>query len=1070
MKKSFAKLARRSGSAVLAVATIVGMAAPATNLIAATTDNTVAAAKAQKVKSIKKSGSSYTVTVGKKQTLKATVTFSKKVNKAQAKKSVKVTSSASAKVKVASVAYKASAKKSKKWTVTATVKAVKAGSANITLKANKGAKAAKKGVNWKVTAKEAEEPTDDPTEETVAVSSVSLSTTTPKVGDTITAVTTPENATNVASYKWETSASTDEATASWAEITGETGSSLKVTAAMVEKFIRVTITDSEGETYTAVTTSPVANDATSDVSIIDVMGLQSDGTAVVGDRLRISYGATFGTPTAATWYKDGAVLTTASVGDGVANMINLDITPARGAGTYKATVVADGKTYTTNEIIVTNKEEQAVIKEFTIEDDYTDGSDIDYRTTDARAVVTVTLSKNYVGNIQLWKKSDSKYSAAIDNLVTDDTAVAAWVTSASQRNGAQADGSSILTSDQATNYTVENCRNGYGLGHINADGTVTYKFVANAGLTRGTEYVVTFDQSSITTDTPGTGTANVFATAVAAPYVIAPAKIAITKISNGNAPEITFQDAEGKTLQWLGKPARTAVAGTTLARGASNTLAATAFDTAAVYANTVKANDPTAATVTALSPGIGTGNTLVSGVWTGGAYAGSTAYWFAKVTAPAGIYGKDAITLTSEAVPVAQDAASQMNLVQDKDTATSAVVSFSNLRCDGTVYIIRGKAYGTNGATDYISTAENIYAGYNAVEGEMVSGSAQVSAGTASVTVPNAIGKYTGITGTGTEGSGDNYIALFVPADEANYGRIYTDNYSATAAGVTGFNENSKVIGTADGGQNDDSCGVQITQAPTSLKYDANGTDVISNDGADTLTITTSKIIAYDQFGDKVTTVGPVPATAATVTSTVATDKDIASAERAIGTYQVNVGSATTGATTINLQMAATGTNSGADDGDGYTLTVLGSTITIMNKSGAGLDKTDAAGWEIKFGSNTLTASSVDTAAAAGIATLNKTNIAANALDYNTTKTTDDAIADIKAGVLAKINAVSGLSTVTAGDLTFSAWTYDGATIATGDGAALGTAAKELTYTVTINFGGTTKTITGCSTTAKDND
>ena len=146
MKKSFAKLARRSGSAVLAVATIVGMAAPATNLIAATTDNTVAAAKAQKVKSIKKSGSSYTVTVGKKQTLKATVTFSKKVNKAQAKKSVKVTSSASAKVKVASVAYKASAKKSKKWTVTATVKAVKAGSAKITLKANKGAKAAKKGV------------------------------------------------------------------------------------------------------------------------------------------------------------------------------------------------------------------------------------------------------------------------------------------------------------------------------------------------------------------------------------------------------------------------------------------------------------------------------------------------------------------------------------------------------------------------------------------------------------------------------------------------------------------------------------------------------------------------------------------------------------------------------------------------------------------------------------------------------------------------------------------------------------------------------------------------------------
>ncbi len=198
-----------------------------------------------------------------------------------------------------------------------------------------------------------------------------------KVGDTINAITDPVKATNVDSYAWEAATATDEATADWAPIAGATTDSFKVTASEMGKFIKVIVTDTEGATFEAATTVPVTEDASSDVSIIDVMGLQEDGTAIVGDRLRVSYGSSFGTPTAVSWYRNGSVVDTASVGDGVANMINFDITPALGAGTYKATVVADGKTYETNEIIVTTKESQAKITAFSIEDDYTDGCDID---------------------------------------------------------------------------------------------------------------------------------------------------------------------------------------------------------------------------------------------------------------------------------------------------------------------------------------------------------------------------------------------------------------------------------------------------------------------------------------------------------------------------------------------------------------------------------------------------------------------------------------------------------------------------------------------------------------------
>jgi hypothetical protein len=224
---------------------------------------TTYAASAAKVKSVAKSGttaSAYTVKVGKTKTLKAKITFKKKVNKATAKKSIKITTSKKANVSISSKTFSASKTKSKTWTVSVKVKAVKKGSSKIAIKASKGAKAAKTGITWAITAKAVTptpepEPEPEPTPEVVEVTGVTLSTTTPKVGDTITANVEPSNATNVATYAWFYGDTADNAVNA---IAGETSSSLTLTSDLLSKFIKVVVTDVDGKEFTATTTAAVA--------------------------------------------------------------------------------------------------------------------------------------------------------------------------------------------------------------------------------------------------------------------------------------------------------------------------------------------------------------------------------------------------------------------------------------------------------------------------------------------------------------------------------------------------------------------------------------------------------------------------------------------------------------------------------------------------------------------------------------------------------------------------------------------------------------------------------------------
>ena len=505
---------------------------------------------------------------------------------------------------------------------------------------------------------------------------------------------------------------------------------------MVDKFLMVVATDDEGNTDEAVTSAPVKADASSDVSIVDEMGLQSDGTGIIGDTLRLSYGVTFGTPTAITWYKNGAAIVTWGSGNGNLNNdggIKLNVDASRGTGTYQATVVADGLTYTTNELIITNKEEEAEILAFTLEDDYTDGTAITYDTADKTAVATITLKKNYDGKLAIYKATDNKYKGVIDSVYTQTTAATKAAktyvaTAAGGENTGIIGNGTVLTTDQATNYQVENLVTpDASVGHINADGTVTYKFVVDDGiLTRGQQYVAVFDQASLTGDTPGTGVANVFETPATAPYVTAPAQIAVTKVSAGNYPEISFQDEDGATLAWFGE--------------ASKQLSTSGIDKGEIYYAKSKLNDPKKGTKQGVN--IAVANNIEKGVWKSDVKAAAVvdAYWFAEVTTKKGIFGENAATLTSEAVPVAQKAASTINLVESATTATTGTVKFTNLRASGTVFVVRGLKYRSEENKrinawdeDYSLTPAAIFKAYEAGIADAIVGKADVEAGAASV-------------------------------------------------------------------------------------------------------------------------------------------------------------------------------------------------------------------------------------------------------------------------------------------------------------------------------------------------
>ncbi|MBE5901591.1 MAG: hypothetical protein E7280_06765 [Lachnospiraceae bacterium] len=150
----------------------------------------------------------------------------------------------------------------------------------------------------------------------VAVTGVALSTTTPKVGDTITATVAPADATNV-TYAWYMG---DSATQVETAIEGATSASLTVTEAMVGKFIKVVVGGEEGSSASAVTTAGVEAAATEKIAIVSAKQIGAAKIEVTFNKAfdKAAYNVTLAKGTAKQDVTVGETTTVATIETGVA--------------------------------------------------------------------------------------------------------------------------------------------------------------------------------------------------------------------------------------------------------------------------------------------------------------------------------------------------------------------------------------------------------------------------------------------------------------------------------------------------------------------------------------------------------------------------------------------------------------------------------------------------------------------------------------------------------------------------------------------------------------------------------
>ena len=669
---------------------------------------------------------------------------------------------------------------------------------------------------------------------------------------------------------------------------------------MVGQKISVTVTDEEGNEATSDETALVSSDLSLEVALVDESGLQADGTALVGDTLGITYGAEFGTVSAITWYVNGAVKQVSSV-DGTG--VRLQQTTDRGyIGEVYAIVENTNKDRAkTNTITVTDVEQPIEVSDVAIINDY-DTPTISYAAADADAVMTVTMSKAVDGDLYIYKESTTKYGNG-NNFAKI----------------AAADFADTYTVDKASQLTAKNAvaYAGYynGINFRNADGSTTYMLkVGDNNMTnkfspvRGTTYKAVFDQEAISTDNIGATTrADVTVSdPFAAPYVIAPESIALTSHSAGSVPQITLYDAAGEVLTWLANPADDEVE----AYGISNVT--TYGETGSTKAKAKKTAQGITDGDSGIEKGVITGDTVLN--------AGSSYFW-ATVTTEKGIFGAKAVTLESDIVEGTESPYATMNIVDDSTNPHDAVVTFTKLKTPGTVYVIQGG----NGVAD------TAVASFDADDVATYVGKARVEKGDTKVVISDAIESF-----ADSSAANRYYTALFVPENTEDYAKAYPTTYDNTKQSVKDAEKSNNLV---------------VAQIPTSIAFDEEGaadTAEITGQGLDkeadiSDVISGGKIKAYDQFGDLMQSA----AAAKTATVTVK-NNTLATTEDANAQYEIEAD----GSVTVNLYR-----DQPVDPGDGFDVTILGSKVSITNKSGEIINKTAATtGWEVKLGSDTVVA------------------------------------------------------------------------------------------------------------------
>jgi hypothetical protein len=528
----------------------------------------------------------------------------------------------------------------------------------------------------------------------------------------------------------------------------------------------------------------VKEDQKDKVQLVDMDGLQVDGTAKKGDTLALVFGADFGTPKSVTWYKNGAVVLVATENFGPANLTLWTGNELLGVGNYTVTIEnTKGESFTTNTITVV--EEGVAIMTDVALSDYTDeysdkpGSDSyqDYAPTDTQAVLTATLNKQYDGEFEVFKAKDTKFEDAVQAWDTDD------LFSSATGSAVKVDSASKLTDKKA----LDAFHSGYaGIYYVADNGTVTVKLVTTAGLKRGDSYVLTFKQDSDLSDEK-----TCVSDSFTAPYLPAPVGIVCAGTTNALGLATTTSVAvigeTGLPLTYLGNN------DTNKDIHAPNPTQLGLTITA--YTNT--SNKTTGGTQMALAPtNLGSNEGIVAGV--SGMYASAltgidpaVVGCYATLKTTAGIYGEKAVTLTSDFVALPAEAAETVELSYDVAEPFDITAEFTGLKTSGTLLIVR-----TDGAMDttigeyqtYKDAASNTVAVLQSDMSNVV-GMATVTKGQSEVTVEDCVDGIHADKDMNNEF--DIYTAVLIPNDTESFGPklanvdITTIPYPTIGDGVT---------------------------------------------------------------------------------------------------------------------------------------------------------------------------------------------------------------------------------------------------------------------------------------------
>ena len=596
----------------------------------------------------------------------------------------------------------------------------------------------------------------------------------------------------------------------------------------------------DGEEYWTDQTAAVKVPAIA-ATLIDINGLQTDGTGLVGDRLRVTYTDDLGTPSSIAWYKDGAALisTRADAGALVFTIntnefgATLNGNDAEDAGDWYAIISdKDGNFYESNHIEIVWKGDIAEMSDVSFSEDTTNSTTFDIAATTEKMILNVTLNKDYTGTFYIFSDTEEDFKKG--NAVADGAAPAGYATTLATAvvyDTQMTDGAVTASANKAIKYTEV------------TTGEVSYKIQLKTSttkdITRGSKYYVVFDQANTDQDDIGGGAqknANK-SELITAPYVTAPAAITVpvlTKTGTGATAVVTaqaklFSDSTAETAMGFLK---------------NNASPSTLTDTNAqlgikMYAVTDAKNEN------------GTSMTNASVVLGGGQTDSFTITdtnqdiygVYAVVKTVPGVYGEKSVEIKSDVRAIPADAATSISVGYSKKNPDAVKVSIKALKTSGEIRI--GTA---TRDTDDDTTASNIVK--SLLNNEKVLASQTVQKGTTEFTFEDVI------SGLKDRTNGDTYAAVFVP-DSDDFGPVAVKiDHTATGGAAAGANGNDgylqmKQVQTSYG----------VTGTTTKQKLGSATGNGVSGGVAKQLATT---LIAYDQFGDEMTAISAALGGAAT--------------------------------------------------------------------------------------------------------------------------------------------------------------------------------------------------------------